>query len=92
MFLLEYMQSLVSLLFLDFPSDSGGPTAVGIATAAIYDVNNVHAVAGLPAFCCLFHGTIYVYSPTGHNFTYPSFKLTTLCSMLYTSTEHFKSK
>ncbi len=40
MFLLEYMQSLVSLLFLDFPSDSGGPTAAGIAAAAISDVNN----------------------------------------------------
>ncbi len=66
MFLFEYsLFSLVSLLFLDFPTDSGGSTAVGIAAAAISDVNNVPAVTGLPAFCCWFHGSVERPDPKG---------------------------
>jgi hypothetical protein len=45
MFLFEV--SGFSTVSLYSPTDSGGPTAVGIAAAAISDVNNVH----LPCYC-----------------------------------------
>ncbi len=61
---------LASLLFAEFPTDSGSPASVDIhdvttvhAAAVIPDANGVPDVFGLPAWCCWLHYFCFCWCP-----------------------------